>query len=79
MSGERHGVGQDFAHVEIACLRALGLAARDVSGYLVTAPPSDQTVLTDALASHAWPSVSCPGYDWIDVDPETMSCRSMDI
>jgi len=66
---ERHGVCQDFAHLEIACLRALGLAARYVSGYLVTAPPSDQTVLTGALASHAWLSVFCPGYGWIDVDP----------
>ena len=32
----RRGVCQDFAHVQIACLRAFGLAARYVSGYLVT-------------------------------------------
>src|SRR5947207_2189700 len=34
------GVCQDFAHLEIACLRSLGLPARYVSGYLRTyAPP----------------------------------------
>mgnify|MGYP000703538835 CR=1 FL=1 len=30
----RRGVCQDFAHLGIACLRSLGLAARYVSGYL---------------------------------------------
>jgi transglutaminase-like putative cysteine protease len=38
----RRGVCQDFAHVQIGCLRALGLAARYVSGYLVTQPPPGQ-------------------------------------
>lgn len=66
---DRHGVCQDFAHLEIGCLRALGLAARYVSGYLVTTLPPDQSVLTGALASHAWLSFFCPGYGWIDVDP----------
>ncbi len=36
----RRGVCQDFAHIMIACLRARGLAARYVSGYLRTAPPA---------------------------------------
>ncbi len=35
----RAGVCQDFAHLEIGCLRTLGLPARYVSGYLLTAPP----------------------------------------
>ena len=39
---ERRGVCQDFAHLGIACLRALGLAARYVSGYLETIPPPGQ-------------------------------------
>ncbi len=34
---KRRGVCQDFAHLAIACLRSLGLAARYVSGYLRTA------------------------------------------
>ena len=36
---QRHGVCQDFAHLQIGCLRSLGLAARYVSGYLVNTPP----------------------------------------
>ncbi len=66
---DRRGVCQDFAHLEIACLRALGVAARYVSGYLVTQPPPEQAPLLGALASHAWLSVYCPGHGWIDVDP----------
>jgi transglutaminase-like putative cysteine protease len=65
----RRGVCQDFARVEIACLRALGLAARYVSGYLETSPPPGQPRLVGADASHAWVSVYCPGHGWIDVDP----------
>ena len=37
----RKGVCQDFAHLAIGCLRSLGLAARYVSGYLETQPPSE--------------------------------------
>lgn len=65
----RRGVCQDFAQVQIGCLRALGLAARYVSGYLVTQPPPGQPRLVGADASHAWVSVYCPGYGWIDADP----------
>ena len=36
----RRGVCQDFAHLEIGCLRSLGLPARYVSGYLVTLAPA---------------------------------------
>ena len=65
----RHGVCQDFAHLEIACLRALGLAARYVSGYLVTQPPPGKPRMIGVDASHAWLSVYCPGFGWVDVDP----------
>jgi len=65
----RRGVCQDFAHLEIGCLRALGLPARYVSGYLLTQPPKGQERLVGADASHAWLSVFCPGVGWIDVDP----------
>ena len=66
---ERRGVCQDFAHLEIACLRALGIAARYVSGYLETVPPPGKPRLTGADASHAWISVFCPGSGWCDFDP----------
>ena len=39
---KRGGVCQDFAHVQIACLRSIRVAARYVSGYLRTYPPSGQ-------------------------------------
>jgi transglutaminase-like putative cysteine protease len=53
---KRRGVCQDFAHLQIACLRSLNLAARYVSGYLRTYPPPGQPRLVGADASHAWVS-----------------------
>ena len=64
----RRGVCQDFAHLQIGCLRALGLAARYVSGYLAS-QPSEPNPLVGAESSHAWLSVHCPGHGWVDVDP----------
>jgi transglutaminase-like putative cysteine protease len=66
---KRRGVCQDFAHFQIACLRSLRLPARYVSGYLRTYPPPGQPRLIGADASHAWVSVYCPGWGWIDLDP----------
>jgi len=66
---ERKGVCQDFAHLQIACLRSLNLPARYVSGYLRTYPPPGRPRLVGADASHAWVSVYCPGSGWLDVDP----------
>ena len=66
---QRRGVCQDFAHFQIACLRALGLPARYVSGYLETVPPPGQTKLLGADSSHAWTQVWCGESGWIDLDP----------
>ena len=66
---KRRGVCQDFAHIAIAGLRGLGLAARYVSGYLETLPPPGQVKLQGADASHAWFSVLVPDHGWIDFDP----------
>ncbi|MFM6989970.1 MAG: transglutaminase N-terminal domain-containing protein [Rhodoferax sp.] len=75
---QRRGVCQDFAHVMLSCLRSLGLAARYVSGYLLTEPPPGQARLTGADASHAWVSVYLPDLGgtrglphggWLDLDP----------
>jgi transglutaminase-like putative cysteine protease len=65
----RRGVCQDFAHVMIACLRARGLPARYVSGYLRTNPPAQTDAWLGADASHAWVSVFCPPLGWVDLDP----------
>ncbi len=66
---EKRGVCQDFAHLEIACLRSMGLPARYVSGYINTRPAPGQAKLAGADASHAWLSFYCSGMGWIDVDP----------
>ncbi len=64
----RKGVCQDFAHLMIGCLRASGLAARYVSGYIRTVRAGgEESVGGDA--SHAWVSVYCPPLGWVDFDP----------
>ncbi|HEY4125541.1 MAG TPA: transglutaminase family protein [Rhizomicrobium sp.] len=65
----RAGVCQDLAHMGIACLRSLGLAARYVSGYLLTQPPPGRPRLVGADASHAWFSIWAPPFGWVDLDP----------
>ncbi|MFO1370961.1 MAG: transglutaminase family protein [Candidatus Competibacteraceae bacterium] len=70
---KRRGVCQDFAHLGIACLRALGLAARYISGYLETLPPPGKVRLVGADASHAWLAVYVPGTGWAEFDP-TNNC-----
>ena len=72
----KKGVCQDFAHVMLACLRSLGLAARYVSGYLLTEPPPGQARLIGSDASHAWISLRIPHINavegtesWYDFDP----------
>jgi transglutaminase-like putative cysteine protease len=69
----RKGVCQDFAHVMIGAMRSLGLAARYVSGYLLTEPPPGQPRLIGADASHAWVEVYDPAWPedqgWLQLDP----------
>jgi transglutaminase-like putative cysteine protease len=74
---QRKGVCQDFAHIMVACCRAMGLPARYVSGYLLTQPAAGQPRLIGCDASHAWASVYCPSspdqasqtVQWFDFDP----------
>jgi len=68
---KRAGVCQDFSHIYIGCLRAIGLAAQYVSGYLLTRPAPGQKKLRGADASHAWVSVYCPSAPghWLALDP----------
>lgn len=65
---KRAGVCQDFAHLQIACLRSLGLPARYVSGYLRTDPPPGKPRLVGADASHAWIGIYVPQLGWTDFD-----------
>jgi transglutaminase-like putative cysteine protease len=62
------GVCQDLAHVTVALLRAAGLPARYVSGYL-HADPSAQPGETAVGESHAW--VEYWTGSWHACDPTT--------
>jgi transglutaminase-like putative cysteine protease len=72
---KRKGVCQDFAHLSIAAMRSLGLAAQYVSGYIETFPPAGKQKLRGSDASHAWFSIFVPamapdgGGAWFDFDP----------
>jgi len=66
---QKRGVCQDYAHLMISCLRSTGLAARYVSGYVLTRPTSGGARPVGADASHAWVSVFVPDCGWVDFDP----------
>jgi transglutaminase-like putative cysteine protease len=66
---ERRGVCQDFAHLALTCIRAFGLPARYVSGYLLTRAPPGMEKLKGADASHAWIAVWAPEVGWVEFDP----------
>lgn len=74
----KRGVCQDFAHLAIASLRAMGLPARYVSGYLRTHPPAGKPRLQGVDASHAWVSCFVPGFGWVDIDPTNDCFTSLD-
>lgn len=65
----RKGVCQDFAHLQVGCLRALGFPAKYVSGYIETLPSPGQEKLVGSDASHAWISVYSPREGWFEFDP----------
>jgi transglutaminase-like putative cysteine protease len=48
--------------------RALGFAARFVSGYLYV-PARDNSDIRGGGATHAWCQVYLPGAGWVDFDP----------
>jgi transglutaminase-like putative cysteine protease len=64
------GVCQDFAHVTLALLRAVGLPARYVSGYLHPAAEAEIGE-TKAGESHAW--VEFWAGEWVAVDPTSLA------
>ena len=66
---KRVGVCQDFAHLAIACSRALGIPARYVSGYLETIPPPGTARLVGVDATHAWFALYDPTRGWLEFDP----------
>jgi transglutaminase-like putative cysteine protease len=61
------GVCQDYAHVLIGALRALGVPAGYVSGAIRTTPPPGRARLQGADAMHAWVMAWCG--EWVELDP----------
>lgn len=74
----KKGVCQDFAHVQIAMLRSLGIPARYVSGYVRTGNVPDRPDMIGADASHAWLAVYCSKAGWINADPTNDALTSKD-
>ena len=75
----RRGVCQDFSHIMILALQALGIPAGYVSGYLRTLPPEGGVKLEGVDAMHAWVRAWC-GADqgWIEYDPTNATLIGMD-
>lgn len=67
---KRAGVCQDFSHIMITCLRAIGIPAGYVSGFLRTFPAPGKEKLVGVDAMHAWICAWVgPEIGWIEFDP----------
>lgn len=64
---KRQGTCRDFAALMIEAARALGLAARFVSGYLYN--PTRRDARVGGGNTHAWVRVYLPGSGWVEFDP----------
>ncbi|MFB5663859.1 transglutaminase domain-containing protein [Alteribacillus sp. HJP-4] len=62
----RKGVCQDYTHIMLGALRARGIPARYVSGYLYV---GENSALVGDSATHAWVEVMMPGIGWAGLDP----------
>lgn len=63
----RKGTCRDYAVLMMEAVRALGFAARFVSGYLYN--PQNENRRIGGHATHAWLRVFLPGSGWIEFDP----------
>lgn len=63
----RQGTCRDYAMLMIEAVRALGLAARFVSGYVYN--PRAGAGVVGGGNTHAWVRVFLPGSGWIEFDP----------
>ena len=64
---KRQGTCRDYAVLMIEAARALGLAARFVSGYVYS--PSRGEGRVGGGNTHAWVRIFLPGSGWIEYDP----------
>ncbi|MDB5723668.1 MAG: transglutaminase [Novosphingobium sp.] len=61
------GTCRDYAMLMIEAVRALGFAARFVSGYVYR--PTGARRMTGGGNTHAWVRVFLPGSGWVEFDP----------
>lgn len=64
----RRGTCRDFALLMMEAARALGFAARFVTGY-VYVPDRDGPDTRGGGATHAWCQIYLPGAGWVEFDP----------
>jgi transglutaminase-like putative cysteine protease len=64
---KRQGTCRDFAVLMIEAVRALGFAARFVSGYVYN--PSRTEGRVGGGSTHAWVRIFLPGSGWVEFDP----------
>jgi transglutaminase-like putative cysteine protease len=74
----RRGTCRDFALFMMEAVRALGFAARFVSGYIYVAD-RDGTETLGGGATHAWCEVFVPGAGWVEFDPTNGIVGSRDL
>ena len=65
----RKGSCRDFAVLMMEAVRALGVAARFVSGYIYVPRDDEGPGRLGGGATHAWVQVYLPGAGWIEFDP----------
>lgn len=64
----RRGTCRDFALLMMEAARALGLAARFVTGYIYV-PDRDGASNLGGGSTHAWCQIYLPGAGWVEFDP----------
>jgi transglutaminase-like putative cysteine protease len=75
----RRGSCRDFATLMMEAARALGLAARFVTGYLYTGDRDGAESYVGGGATHAWCQVYLPGAGWVEFDPTNGIVGSRDL
>ena len=74
----RNGTCRDYAVLMMEAVRALGMAARFVSGY-VYSPGANGVARIGGGSTHAWVEVYLPGCGWTEFDPTNGIVGSRDL
>jgi transglutaminase-like putative cysteine protease len=74
----RRGTCRDFALLMMEAVRALGMAARFVTGY-VYVPDRDGAPNRGGGSTHAWCQIYLPGAGWVEFDPTNGIVGSRDL